>query len=136
MDEVKKPDSRKVSSTVPDWGRETSKNYWNPWVRLIRSIRFYKKYSKKPYLRWLKYFGVVRYRFWSIVSGTDIPLNCEIGGGLLLPHPNGVVIHSNAKIGVNSLVFRQVTIGKGNHGVPDVVKDVAAEKVYQPVSTM
>lgn len=120
MDEVKKAEPATVSATVPDWSRETSKHYWNPGVRLIRSIRFYQKYSKKPYLRWIKYFGVVRYRFWSIVSGADIPLNCEIGGGLLLPHPNGIVIHPKAKIGVNCLLFQQVTIGQGKGGVPEL----------------
>ena len=50
-------------------------------------------------------------RFWSIVTGADIPPNCQIGGGLLLPHPNGVVIHPGAVIGPNCLVFQQVTIG-------------------------
>ena len=45
------------------------------------------------------------------MTGADIPLNCQIGGGLLIPHPNGIVIHPDAKIGVNCLVFQQVTIG-------------------------
>jgi len=30
---------------------------------------------------------------------------------LLLPHPNGVVIHVDAEIGPNCLIFQQVTIG-------------------------
>lgn len=46
-----------------------------------------------------------------MVTGADIPLNCRIGGGLRLPHPNGVVIHPTACIGPNCLIFRQVTIG-------------------------
>lgn len=120
MDAVKTAELATVSATVPDWSRETSKHYWNPGVRLIRSIRFYQKYSKKPFLRWLKYFCVVRYRFWSIVSGADIPLNCQIGGGLLMPHPNGIVIHPDAVIGVNCLIFQQVTIGTNGKGVPSV----------------
>ena len=55
--------------------------------------------------------AVVEYRFWSIVTGADIPLNCNIGGGLLLPHPNGIVIHPCALIGINCVIFQQVTIG-------------------------
>lgn len=35
-------------------------------------------------------------------------------GGLLLPHPNGVVIHHEALIGPNCLIFQQVTIGRGH----------------------
>src|SRR6202035_3462871 len=54
---------------------------------------------------------VLRHRFWSVVTGADIPLTCEIGGGLLIPHPNGIVIHPEAKIGVNCLIFQQVAIG-------------------------
>lgn len=45
------------------------------------------------------------------MTGADIPLNCKIEGGLLLPHPNGIVIHPLARIGPNCLIFQQVTIG-------------------------
>jgi serine O-acetyltransferase len=59
--------------------------------------------------------AVLRHRFWSVVTGADIPLNAGgIGGGLLLPHPNGVVIHPEAHIGPNCLLFQQVTIGTGS----------------------
>jgi serine O-acetyltransferase len=54
---------------------------------------------------------VLEYRFWSIVTQAEVPLSGNIGGGLLLPHPNGVVIHPDAIIGPNSLIFQQVTIG-------------------------
>lgn len=66
-------------------------------------------------------WAVMRHRFWSAVSGADIPLNCQIGGGLLLPHPNGVVIHPDARIGPNCLIFQQVTLGTlASGGVPVV----------------
>lgn len=120
MDAVNSSGLKTPSASVPDWSRETSKHYWNPGVRLIRSIRFYQKYSEKPMMRWLKYVGVVRYRFWSIVSGADIPLNCKIGGGLLIPHPNGIVIHPDAVLGVNCLIFQQVTVGTNGKGVPAI----------------
>jgi serine O-acetyltransferase len=58
--------------------------------------------------------AVVRYRFWSVVTGAHIPLNTsEIQGGLQLPHPNGIVIHPDAKIGPNCRLFQQVTLGTG-----------------------
>ena len=52
------------------------------------------------------------------MSGADIPLTCQLGGGLLIPHPNGIVIHPDAQIGPNCLLFQQVTIGDANGGVP------------------
>jgi serine O-acetyltransferase len=55
----------------------------------------------------------MQHRFWSIVTGADIPLNCQIEGGLLLPHPNGVVIHPAASVGPNCLILQQVTIVQG-----------------------
>ena len=67
---------------------------------------------------WLRRFVVLRHRLWTIVTGADIPLNCKLGGGLLLPHPNGVVIHPDAEIGPNCLLFQQVTIGDAAGGVP------------------
>jgi serine O-acetyltransferase len=45
-------------------------------------------------------------------------LNCRLGGGLLLPHPNGIVIHPDAAIGPNCLLFQQVTIAAGHNGAP------------------
>lgn len=60
----------------------------------------------------------MQHRFWSALTGADIPLNVQIGGGLLIPHPNGIVIHPGAKIGVNCLIFQQVTIGDKDEGVP------------------
>ncbi len=46
------------------------------------------------------------------MAGADIPINCQLGGGLVMPHPTGVVINSQAKIGVNCLILQQVTIVK------------------------
>jgi len=52
-------------------------------------------------------------------SRADIPINARIGGGLLIPHPNGIVIHPDAQIGPNCLIFQQVTIGVAN-GIPPI----------------
>jgi serine O-acetyltransferase len=57
---------------------------------------------------------VFSHRFWSVITGADIPINCRIQGGLLIPHPNGIVIHPKAEIGPNCLIFQQVTIGTNN----------------------
>jgi serine O-acetyltransferase len=88
---------------------------------LLRAIRAYQaaRGRWRP-LRWFAGYWVLQHRFWSVVTGADIPLNAQIGGGLMLPHPNGVVIHPGARIGPNCLLFQQVTIGFGGRkpGVP------------------
>ncbi|WP_232415324.1 MULTISPECIES: serine O-acetyltransferase [Methylotenera] len=84
---------------------------WDPSRSLLASIRAYQKYSHSPSFFIFRKIAVFRYRFWSIVTGTDIAINCQLGGGLLMPHPNGVVIHPQAIIGPNCLIFQQVTIG-------------------------
>lgn len=103
-----------ISSDIPDWSREQKPFFaWQPSKSLLASIRCYQKYNSSllPWFLLLKIVAVVQHRFWSVITGADIPLNCNIAGGLLIPHPNGIVIHPNAKVGPNCLIFQQVTIG-------------------------
>lgn len=110
------------SADHPDWSREQKPLFkWDPARSLLASIRSYQclRNSSSPLAVFGRKLAVIRHRFWSIVTGADIPINADIGGGLLLPHPNGVVIHPGARIGPNCLIFQQVTIGmRGSHGVP------------------
>ena len=111
-------ESATISATEPDWDRERRlPGKWEPSKALLKSIRDYQR-AKKRRARLPSKFAALRHRFWSVVTGADIPLNCNIGGGLLMPHPNGIVIHPNAEIGPNCLLFQQVTIGDVNGGVP------------------
>ena len=113
---------RQVSAVEPDWSREQLQaGEWSPGKRLLACIRRYQFYKARSGLMatTLRRWVVLQHRFWSAVSGADIHLNCQIGGGLLLPHPNGVVIHPAAVIGPNCLIFQQVTLGtRGNTGAP------------------
>lgn len=43
--------------------------------------------------------------------GCYLSLNAEIGIGLRLPHPDGIVIGENAKIGKDCTIYHQVTLG-------------------------
>lgn len=62
---------------------------------------------------------MIRHRFWSAVTGAEIPLSTTLGGGLLIPHPAGIVIHPDAQIGPNCLIMQSVTIGQNRGpGVP------------------
>lgn len=107
-------DNGRVSADTPDWSRERCIRLWDPGRRLLRSIRCYQKWKQReiPW-RWLTKYWVLQHRFWSVVTGAEIPLNCNIAGGLLLTHPNGIVIFPAAVVGPNCLIFQQVTIGTG-----------------------
>jgi serine O-acetyltransferase len=112
-----------VSSVVADWSREQPVQFWDPGRKLLLAIRRYQYWRQRRgvFAILLCRSLVLRHRFWSIVTGADIPLNCQIGGGLLIPHPNGIVIHPEAKIGVNCLIFQQVTVGsRGGDGLPRI----------------
>ena len=114
-------DSAGISADVPDWSRERKSVFeWSPSRSLLASIRDYQRLvrSRGPLAGLLRRCAVLRHRWWSAVTGADIPLNCTIAGGLMLPHPNGIVIHPLAKIGPNCLLFHQVTIGQGDGGYP------------------
>ncbi len=104
-----------ISAMEPDWRREQLRQWWDPGRQLLKSIRQYQRWQGRGGVLGLclTKLSVIEHRFWSVVTGADIPLNCQLGGGVLLPHPNGVVIHPDAEIGSNCLILQQVTIGRG-----------------------
>ena len=112
-----------LSAIEPDWSRE-AKGFieWAPSRSLLMSIRAYQRHTTSAGLlhAMLRPLAVVRYRFWSVITGADIPINTKIDGGLLIPHPNGIVIHPDVVIGPNCLIFHQVTIGMAKGGVPTI----------------
>ncbi|MCK1518483.1 serine acetyltransferase [Bradyrhizobium sp. 190] len=131
--------TKEISADVPDWTREHPRQFWDPGRKLLLTVRRYQFWRARGGL-----FGTLcckfialRHRFWSVVTGAEIPLTCQIGGGLLVPHPNGIVIHPDAKIGVNCLIFHQVTLGsRGRGGVPEIAGHVdmgAGAKILGPV---
>jgi serine O-acetyltransferase len=128
------------SGDEPDWSREAPAGFWDPGRKLLLAIRRYQYWQKRQGLiaRLACKYAVLRYRFWSIITGAEIPLNCCIGGGLLIPHPNGIVIHPSAVIGANCLIFQQTTIGTRHsaEGAPHIEACVdigAGAKILGPV---
>jgi len=130
-----------ISADVPDWSREKPRRFWDPDRKLLLNHRRYQYWRSKQGLLpgLLRRLFVLFYRFWSVVTGSNIDLLAEIGGGLLIPHANGIVIHPRAKIGVNCLIHQQVTIGelgKADDGVPVIeghVNIYAGAKVLGPI---
>ena len=125
---------------VADWTREAPSQFWDPGRKLLLSIRAYQRWRQRAgalalvFRKWI----VFRHRFWSVITGADIPLNCHIGGGLLIPHPNGIVIHPGSQIGINCLIFQQVTVGNRGRieGLPVIGNHVdigAGAKILGPV---
>jgi serine O-acetyltransferase len=100
------------SARDPDWSREKPRSWWDPSRQLLRSIRKYQS-TRGALAPLVRRYWVLQHRFWSVVTGAEIPIDARIGGGLLLPHPNGVVVHPKSEIGCNCLLFQQVTIAGG-----------------------
>lgn len=96
--------------------------WWQPAEQLLASIRDYQKARARggPIGEALAKAAVLRHRFWSVIAGADVPITAgKLGGGLVLRHPNGIVIHPGAELGPNCMLFQQVTIGSGpKPGVP------------------
>jgi len=113
-----------ISSSDADWTREVARYFWEPNRKLLKSIRDYQKYKGRTGIFSVVGFkmAVLRHLFWSVISGADIPINCKLGGGIIIPHPNGIVIHPDANIGVNCLIHQQVTIGVNrSSNVPPII---------------
>ncbi|MBN3926986.1 hypothetical protein [Nostoc sp. NMS4] len=123
-----------ISATEPDWSREKCSRWWDPSRQLLKSIRNYQRWKAHGGIIgcFLCDWNVIQHRFWSVVTAADIPLNCQIEGGLLLTHPNGVVIHPDASIGPNCLILQQVTI-VGGVKIGGHVDIGAGAKIIRPV---
>lgn len=122
------PDAPQVIPAIePDWSREAKSFFeWAPSRSLLAAIRSYQRHAagRGPIHSFGRRMAVVRHRFWSVVTASDVPLNCRIAGGLMMPHPNGIVVHPDVVIGPNCLILQQVTLGLGRGGVPIVGGDV------------
>jgi serine O-acetyltransferase len=113
--------TEEISAVTPDWSREQKTFFaWDPSRSLLASIRAYQsQLTSSSFMSVIvKKVAVLRHRFWSVITGADIPIITQIGGGLLMPHPNGIVIHADVKIGPNCLIFQQVTIGSKDDSKP------------------
>lgn len=107
-----------VSAEIPDWRREAPRRWWDPSRRLLRALRRREAAAARrgPLAAMSRRWWALQHRFWSVVAQAEIHPGCRIGGGLLIPHPNGIVIHPEARIGPNCLLFQQVTLGTRGPG--------------------
>ena len=123
-----------ISASEPDWARERYAHL--PWRgrMIIRALRGYQ--AKGPLQPLRKAFWKALHWWASLLAQSDIPLNLQVGGGLLIPHPQGIIINNRAVIGPNVLIFHQVTIGSNGRGVPVIGGHVdigAGARIIGPV---
>jgi len=88
--------------------------FWNASSALIKSIHDYQNYkSRRGILATiLRKYSRMRHLSWSVLTGSDIDPNAILGERLMLPHPNGIVVHQDAVIGNDCMLMQQVTIGQ------------------------
>ena len=101
-----------ISAEVPDWSREHIRRFWDPGPKLIRAVRRYQAARARggPFAKIASKYWTLNHLFWSTICQSELHLNTEIGGGLRLTHPTGIIIHPEARIGVNCMIFHQVTL--------------------------
>jgi len=94
------------------------------WVSFSYRVRRLRKYGATPWRVLLPFdfaLGGVR----RVLSDTRIPSVVQIGPGLYLPHPNGIIINSMACIGSDVSIFQQATIGEWHKKAPVIGNNVA-----------
>lgn len=114
-----------MSVEVADWAREErDSSFFNAGRHMLRAIRRYQYFKNRWGLlgKLICKISSIENSFWGLLSGCYLPIDGDFGGGLLLPHPSGIIVHNDVRIGVNCLIFQPVTIGtcKGNCGTPTI----------------
>jgi serine O-acetyltransferase len=125
----------------PDWSRERKAHLeWAPGKSLLAALRSVHRWRRScgPLAPIMLFWAKRRVQYWSVVAGADISTLATLGGGLMLPHPNGVVFHRDVVIGVNCMIMQQVTIGQvAEGGVPRLGNHVyvgAGAKILGPIT--
>jgi serine O-acetyltransferase len=88
------------------------------WVTTqYRFSRWVHYYFHVPVLRTgLKLICAIGQKFVEVSTGVELPNRAEVGGGLFIPHANGIIVHMNVKMGRHCNLSHQVTIGLGGRG--------------------
>src|SRR5689334_4105239 len=89
--------------------------------RLLTSIAAYQHHRARsgPWHALMRKMARARHLLWSIITQSDVNPRATLGKRLMLPHPNGVVIHEDAVVGDDCMIMQQVTIGMiGDGEVP------------------
>ncbi|EPX82320.1 Serine acetyltransferase [Salipiger mucosus DSM 16094] len=101
-----------ISAEVADWSREDVRRFWDPGPKLLRALRRYQAARARggALARLAAKYWAANHLFWSTICQSELHLNTQVGGGLRLTHPTGIIVHPEARIGVNCMIFHQVTL--------------------------
>ncbi|MEO0540385.1 MAG: serine O-acetyltransferase [Cyanobacteria bacterium P01_A01_bin.105] len=112
------------------------------WLSLqYRTSRWVDQRCHWPIVRpFLKVICAILENLITLITGCELPNKAVIGPGLFIPHPSGIIIHTQARIGKNCNLSQQVTVGFGGRGdqagTPTVGNGVyfgAGAKVFGPI---
>lgn len=86
-------------------------------IAQYRLSRWTKFYCKLPIVKQLlRLFCAIWEQMNKILFNCEFPNSAEIGSGIYIPHPYGIVIHCDVKIGEKCNIGQNVTIGVGGRG--------------------
>lgn len=92
---------------------------------MSKVLRCYRLANRLHLAGWRRSARVVS-KYIRLVFSAEIPASCTLGKGVVLKHGAlNVVIHDNAVVGDNTVIFHNVTIGgRGGLGPPIVGRNV------------
>lgn len=116
------------------WEVATRKPRWMLWLRLLLftpGFQLVLSIRMQRILRGVPGVGrALRRLLWywtTILFGCDIDPKAEIGPGLYIPHPTGIVVGGDTVIGQDVTLLQNVTLGRGGRtgsGCPILEDDV------------
>ncbi|MDV8077560.1 DapH/DapD/GlmU-related protein [Rhodococcus sp. IEGM 1370] len=80
----------------------------------------------------LSRFGILKTLIRSLnlfLTGADFVPGCVIGPGLMMQHPNGIVVGSTVSAGAKLTVLQQVTIGESISSISDLSNPIIGNEV-------
>ncbi len=86
--------------------------FFNDGYKIAFHYRICQLTKSKKILLPFSFLSRIIYRFFCVLYGCDIPSNVQIGYGLKIDHPVGIVINSEAIIGNNFNIKSGAVIGK------------------------
>jgi serine O-acetyltransferase len=111
---------RKDALNVLRTWNASGKASWILWTRLIFLTPGFQLVALIRLQRWLGRVPVIgiglRRLVWYVATllfACDVDPQAEIGPGLYIPHPTGIVIGGSVKIGANVSILQNVTLGRG-----------------------
>ena len=87
------------------------------------------KYALPLVRQALKIIVIIWKKLIEITFGIELPQTAQIGKGLFLPHPYGIVLHPDVKIGEYCTISHEVTIGLAGRGKKQGVPHIG-DRVY------